>query len=349
MIDYHETHDIIDSTKLDTYMRCPRKYFYAYMLGWQVDPPSHHLLAGSAIHKGMEHLLWRLHKDGEYHKDAADEAFEVFLADYREHFAEVDDNLRTPKDPASVRWMLDEYIKYYQADRFKVYYTEVAGAVPLTDSGHWIWFNIDAIVEDSLDFGKLKILDHKTTKYSKGWATYWSRGWDMTIQFGTYTHAAMCLFRDRFFGIVVNGLALASLPRVTASGEIHKQDIDKHPDFQRVNVQYAPDSLEAWYYDTLHTYHELVLDQARLANCKDNDPVMSAFPRRYGECKNFGGCPYYKICRASPNPLKQLDSVPLGYKKEFWNPKDRLDTAKAVYMFDPETKQATIEERADEA
>jgi CRISPR/Cas system-associated exonuclease Cas4 (RecB family) len=53
----HETWQVLDATKLQTYMRCPRKFFFNYVLGWKSEIPSNHLVFGSAWHMAMEVLL----------------------------------------------------------------------------------------------------------------------------------------------------------------------------------------------------------------------------------------------------------------------------------------------------
>ena len=49
------TWNIKDSSKLDTYLDCPRKFFYEHMLGWRVDRPAHALHFGTSWHMAREY------------------------------------------------------------------------------------------------------------------------------------------------------------------------------------------------------------------------------------------------------------------------------------------------------
>ena len=46
----------VDSTKINTFLDCPRQYFFTYVLGWRSDRPNNHLVFGQAWHEAMEHL-----------------------------------------------------------------------------------------------------------------------------------------------------------------------------------------------------------------------------------------------------------------------------------------------------
>ena len=78
--------DILDSSKIQSYMRCPRKYFFNHILGWSLEEEeqgaleisssgllaapkseirkSEHLVFGTAWHHSMEHLLRENRKAG---------------------------------------------------------------------------------------------------------------------------------------------------------------------------------------------------------------------------------------------------------------------------------------------
>jgi hypothetical protein len=322
-------------------MSCARKYFYEYVLGWRLDVPNVHLVAGHAVHIAMEHLLRCLSRDGSFTPAHVDEAFGLFLADYRVHFVEADDALRAPKDPESVRWALDEYIKYYQLDRFEVLHTEIGGAVPLTEDGHYVYFNIDALVRDHGDGGAIKVLDHKTCKmFPRGWAQQWL----LSVQFGVYTHAMRCIFGDDFWGVVINGIKLSAQPRIAANGKVYKQDEDKAPGFQRANVRYSEGALEGWYFDVLHWHTLMRRDFEALCDAKPGDLIMRAFPRNYKACGSYGGCPYFSLCWARDNPLQHASEPPAGFRREFWNPADRANEGKALLTYDPATHTGRITE-----
>ena len=55
--------DIHDSTKINCFQTCPRKYFYKYVLGWSHEDANIHLVFGSAWHKAME-VFYEALRDG---------------------------------------------------------------------------------------------------------------------------------------------------------------------------------------------------------------------------------------------------------------------------------------------
>ena len=46
-----------DSSKIQGYLHCERRYFFEHVLGWRTKTPSIHLTFGSAWHRVMEVLF----------------------------------------------------------------------------------------------------------------------------------------------------------------------------------------------------------------------------------------------------------------------------------------------------
>ena len=88
MIQPHSSWNIIDSTKLNAFLECPRSYFYEYILGWRSEAPNLHLEFGKAWHLAMEHLI--LHG---YDETSIKDAYLKFHEHYRSHFPELLDAL----------------------------------------------------------------------------------------------------------------------------------------------------------------------------------------------------------------------------------------------------------------
>jgi len=64
----------------------------------------------------------------------------------------------------------------------------------------------------------------------------------------------------------------------------------------------------------------------------DNDEVMMCFPKNDQGCIKYRRvCAYHDFCVAWPNLLQKIESVPIGWKVEFWDPREREKEAKDVW------------------
>ena len=301
-IEYHPTWDILDSSKLTTYMDCPRRFFFEYVLSWRSDAPNNHLVFGTAWHDAMEHLLLNGYED-----ENVFEAFDKFLLSYREHFPEESDELYSPKTPTNALKALGLYCEQHRRDlsEFETLYTEIAGTVPINED-QILYFRMDSICKDNS--GRIFSLEHKTgSRLSR----FWTDQWPLSIQVGTYTHVMNCLYDPKtVWGVKVNGTFFA------------KRNIS----FSRVPVRKTLDHMKqwlwnvAWWADQIRWQHDL------LDRCTTGDQVLTAFPQQPGSCTKYFGCPYHDFCLAWPNPLAHADELPPGYVIERWDPSEREAT-----------------------
>ena len=183
----NETWDIIDSSKLSTFMECPRKYFFNHVLGWRSSFPNNHLVFGSAWHLAMEHLMRNKYSD-----QALEEAKQLFMYSYRQELpAEFDADYR-PKDPANALATIDDYHeKYYKLDttQYDILHTEVGGTVLIGDNMP-ITFRLDAILYDK-NREVFIDLDHKTSQRKM---SNWKELFSMSPQMILYLHVMNCLY-----------------------------------------------------------------------------------------------------------------------------------------------------------
>ena len=294
----HPSWKIFDSSKVQEFQTCPRKYFYRYILGWTSEYPNNHLVFGSAIHKALEHLLLN-----GYESKSISDAFDLFLEEYRSEFNEETDELFTPKVPERVLPALVEYCDYYKNDfeEFDVLFTEVAGTVPLADD-RVMHFRQDAICRKK-STGEIFSLEHKTLGATP--SQRWAEQWDLKTQIGTYTHVLYCLFpREEVFGVVVNALGFLKT----------KFRFLRHP------VRKTEESMNVWLWNTLYWLDQIHWHTALLKDCSEDDPVLRAFPMNTESCTKYYGCPFKDFCSAWPNPLQHCDEPPSGFKVEWWNP-----------------------------
>ena len=94
-MDLHPSTNTVDSSKLQTFLDCPRQYWYRYVMGWDLDRPNQHLIFGTCWHSALD-VLWTCGMS----KDALFAAKATFEHEYRATFDELTDDLYHPKTPA---------------------------------------------------------------------------------------------------------------------------------------------------------------------------------------------------------------------------------------------------------
>ena len=186
-IQTHETWSVIDPSKIEEFLRCPRKFFFNHILGWESTSKLHNDKEfGTAWHKAVEHLLLN-----GYEGKSINDAFDKFYNKYREDFDETTDEMFFPKSPQGAYKALIQYAKKFQSDlsEYEVIYTEISGTCSI-DADLILHWRMDSIVKDRSN-GKYKSIEHKTTKrLSRQWRDQWllHRG------IGTYIHNLYSLY-----------------------------------------------------------------------------------------------------------------------------------------------------------
>lgn len=306
-----KTWQIYDSSKVQTYLNCPRKYFYNYILGWDTDEPNVHLVFGEGWHRAMEVLL----NEG-YTNDAIKNAYNEFFKYYREHYTEIQDSVNFPKSPNSIVPTLVEYIQKYKAsDTFEVLYTEVAGTVPISEN-RVVHFRLDSIVKG--DEGIFS-LEHKTgSRLSQAWIDQWT----LKTQVGTYMHVLHSLYDPKdVYGIKINGV-------------IFKRTKN---DYIRVPIRKSTDMMNTWLWNMNHWIDLIEWNMNELAESTEDELVLHAFPMNTESCISYGrACKYLDFCSVWSNPLKHAEEPPSGFVRKFWDPSAREETAKTVMNIEKE-------------
>lgn len=305
MLAPHPTWSLYDSSKLQTFLTCERRYFWEYLAGWRPEVTSNHLIFGQAIHHALEHLM----RHG-YGEDAIIAAYELFLTHYRAAgYTEDTDELYAPKTPTRALQCLAAYTQQYASDleRYEVLHTEVSGSVPIGE-GRKLHFRWDTVLRDRQD-GLIVSLEHKTGSSTWGW----EKEWPLKFQIGTYTHGLYALYGQQAVkGVVVNGLFFKR-----TSGARGAQLFD----FLRVPVYKTPEHMEVWLWNAHDLIDRLEYEMDRLSECKEREPLLQAFPLRTESCTKYGGCPYHDFCCTWANPLQHIDRLPPGWTVEYWDPR----------------------------
>jgi hypothetical protein len=296
-IPFHDTLRVMDSTKMQTYLTCPRKYFFEYILGYRPEDKNHNLVFGSAWHKAKDILF-----SNGYSVESVDAGVEAFLKEYRQSFSEETDMDFHPKSPGNAEVALYEYVKQYAPnDHFKVLHTEVGVVVP--------------VGPDRVLYGKMDAINHDEargyfsleTKTAGAHWSYWEDQWLQKFQISAYAHFLYCNYPPaEVYGIIIDG-------------SIFKKSGNEH---LRVSVPLTVEWLESWLWEVNCWFDDVERDFKRLEMCKESDDVMKAFCRNTESCVKYNRmCPLFEVCHARRNPIRDCDRLPMGLKIEHWDPR----------------------------
>ena len=299
---YHPAWEIMDSSKLQSFMDCPRRFFFDYILGWSSEMANHDLIFGQAFHDAMEIIM-----TNPMTEDIIEVAYQKFLETYRPYFPEETDELYAPKTPANAFYGLAAYVgQYRNQDFFTTLYTEVGGRV--WTGKHYLIYKLDTICQDHN--GRVFSFEHKTTKY--GFKQVWLDEWLLSMQIGTYSYGLRCLYPDISTPLVIiNGVAFSK----------------KKVDCQRQPVKKTPQQLQTWLFTANYWIDQVKQEVDVLMNdCSVDDQVLTAFPLNPRACTNyFRLCPFHDFCMSWPNPLRYaFDQPPDGFQVHHWDPLQEL-------------------------
>lgn len=318
-----ETWNVQDSTKLQSFMDCPRQYFFEYVLGWRKDEPSVHLEHGIAVHKAMECFYPVGGPD--FSDDAMANAWASYFEHYRSIFHEDSDAANSPKNPECTLRALDMYRNFYAPiDDFEVLHSEIAGSVLLDTNGRRLYFKQDTICRDPQE--RIFSLEHKT---GTSFRALWALDWAQSIQVGTYTHVLYCMYPpENIKGVEINGIFIHEEPKIKKDGTPYANS--KDTEFHRVPVSKSPKQMQDWI--TTATFWLTLLEDSfeQLSMQTEYDDILEAFPKNPRACTKYFGCPYAPYCAAWTNPLQQADQPPIGFKIEHWDPRGKFSEAKEV-------------------
>lgn len=304
----HESFSVLDATKLKTFQRCPRKAFFAYQLGWVSERPSIHLVHGEAWHRALEFLLVMGLEPANI-----EGAFAMYLDYYRQFYTNFDDLSNSPKNPATTLDALEGYVKFARDKgdhEHQVLFTEIAGSVPVSENQS-IHFRLDTLVREH---GKIRYWEHKTgSRLSEAWTTQWIQN----VQTMAYLHVLYCAFDEsEIEGGLVNGTFFYK---------------SKPAEFKRVPIKKSKLMLGEWLWNVNRTIDEYKNELRLLEEeCKPEDPIMKAFPKRTEACTDYGICPFFDYCMDCPNPMRYEKPV-AGFKVEYWDPRNREKESKAFF------------------
>ncbi|PCJ26737.1 MAG: hypothetical protein COA94_04890 [Rickettsiales bacterium] len=307
-----------DNTRISEARNCMRKFFLRHRLDWVREGLARPLLFGQCWHNAMD-VVW-LHADS----DKTDrEIFELAgMAFNQQWLAEGGPDPLTmspdmqaywsPRTPGVGAEMLHNYIKTRreQIRQFEVIGIEVPFAVPLDPDDPELFFigRLDKLFKNKQ--GDIIIGEHKTTtSYSKKdiFRADYISSWSPNSQIDGYLYATHMLYGSSVKSVWVD----AAL--------VHKT---VHNGFKFIPVNRSKAHLKSWLYDTLFWVNMIENEDFRYEQLKPDDEYLAAYPKNTGACSQWAGCTYKDICTMLPNPATQ--ELPLGFKKEHWEPFDVL-------------------------
>ena len=324
----HPSWDIKDSSKVDDYLRCPRYYFYHYLLGWTLDMPAHDLIFGDAFHRAREHQLL-------FGYDDVAGAMDAFMATYRKEFEPESDAIYLPKTPAAILNALIQFAQLHSLDLINnevvsingQKMTEISGTVPVDDH-RVLHYRMDSIMQ-RLEDGMIFSWDHKTTSGKWIHDTRWDEDLHLSIQNGTYTHCLYCMFPvEQVLGVefVKTGFEFLSKGSANRSAGYHATT-RKIPAFK------SPDQMNTWLWNVNVRLDDIERDMDRLTHCTESDEVLMSFPLNPKSCTSYRGCEFHDFCLTWQNPLRRCYEPPIGFIERYWNPAERESTVKKDLTF----------------
>jgi hypothetical protein len=279
-----------DATCIEAAQTCLRKYYYAYIEGWEPKRKSVHLLFGGMYATALENF-YKYQAEGMTQDEAEVRVVREALIDSWENPLEDSKKSRSGLIRTIV-WYITEYgDETYSA--VKTHYlengqpaVEVSFALDVGDDivlcGH-----LDRVV----DFGGLYVQDQKTTGTTI--STYFFEQFNPHNQFSLYAWAGQAIFGSPIKGVMVDAAQIA----VNFSR------------FERHVTPRTNDQLSEWWENTQYT---IALAQQAAA--------LEKFPMNLSACGNYGGCPYRSICSASPSVRANYLKADFTRREHAWDP-----------------------------
>lgn len=309
-MDYREK---IDYSSLSTYMECPRKFLFKYMMHFRSLNKNINLIFGSCWHYGLEQVYKeQITNDSLSIIDATDLSILSFnkLWEIEGSKAFPDSDIIFPKSPGHAANVYHKYWKRFlkldQKDK-KVLTVEEPFLIDLSIYQK----NLPAYIgRIDLIFSELKgnisIVDHKSAKalYPITLTSY-----ESSFQTDGYLTAGH-MFYDKIPSMIYS-IAL-----------FQKSEID----FHRYYINKRTSSLDQFLNDLIYYLNDLLhnidlMEKDLSKDLKRNDSI-SSFHRCPGiACTTFmSPCQYFQICKIRNNPLLWYNNPPQGFEVNEWDP-----------------------------
>lgn len=301
-----QTH--LDSSSLNEFKVCPRRYLYSIVYGFQPAQESVHLTFGTLLHRAVE-IYWTYRLDRQMpHKDALVEVVqEIMKATWDKERNRPWDSDNKAKNRFTLIRTVVWYLEKYQDDPIQTVRVgaseRIAVELPFrigtgyksatTGEEFVLCGRLDRIGELN---GARYVTDIKSTQHTIG--EYWFAKFTPNNQFTIYTIAARNTFGVETDGILVDAC----------------QVVQSLSTFERGIVQRTDKQLEEWL-----RHLGFFLEQLESCAFEDNWPMNDS------ACGMYGGCPFRQVCAAPSEQTRNL-LLKHEYKRRVWDPTlERLD------------------------
>ena len=308
----------IDYSSLSTYMGCPRKFLFQYMMHLRPKGNSIHLVFGSCWHYGLE-VAYNAIKEMQESPAVKLSAMDLTIMSIKA-FNKLwdldgaplwkDEDLIFPKSPGHAANMYKQYWERFivkDTEDNKVLAVEAPFAIDLSKYGKHLpryIGRIDLIMSEGEN--GVDIIDHKTAKNIN---KVTPQVFENSFQTDGYLTAG------RLFYEVI--------PKITYRVALcQKAKID----FQPITISKRASSIDHFLHDLVY-YLDLIQKDIKLLeedkeNCSNRADLMQSFRRCYGQSCTafFTPCTYFDLCRMRNNPLGWMEKPPQGYHFDAWDP-----------------------------
>jgi hypothetical protein len=284
-----------DSTSLNTFKECPRKYYYSIVQGWSSREQSVHLTFGIYMHEGLE-LYHRLRTTLDHER-----ALRQIVGDMM---------VRTKNFKSD-----DKYKNRFNLIRALVWYLDAkkddpAKTIILSNGKPAVELSFRFELPNAPDFlycghmdriasfdNHLYVFDTKTTK--RALYTEFFDQFNPHNQMTGYTLGGKITFSQPVKGVVIDAVQLGV-------GDAAKPDVG-FARFARGFSLRAEEQLDEW----LHTTAYFVKLAAKYAQ-------EDFWPMNEGACNNYFGCQFRPICSKAPKQREVW--LKADYVHRLWDP-----------------------------
>lgn len=309
----------IDYSSLSTYISCPRKFLFQYVLHIRSMKPSIDLVFGSCWHYGLEVAYKALQANSRLGQKELTRLSEagfnlLWSIEGEPHF---DPDLVFPKSPVHAANMYHKYWEQFHLAHSQktILGVEEPFAIAVTpDDSNLVEYvgRMDLILGEK---NFIEIVDHKS---AKSVSTITSPGYEISLQTDGYLTAGH-IYYD-------------SIPRITYLTALCQKSKIAFESYtyskSRSSIERFLSDLCAWITTINHDLVLLEQDQSH-ATERSYNPVSFRRNPGYACTAYFRKCPYFDLCTLRNNPLLWQDSPPPGYEIREWDPADHDANLKA--------------------
>ncbi len=304
--------ELYDNTRVSSHRTCNRMYYLRHVLHITPSTSAVPLVFGSSWHEGMD-IVWGEMKNVSDNAQLCEQAMTAWYKCWDENglprysSEDLDLKFRTPE---TAQEMLYNYIcqRRQFIEGVEVLSIEEPFAVPLYSD------NADILYVGRLDKifcwnNRVWVGEHKTSsayKKAGGFRASFVDSFSPNSQVDGYLHALHMLHGDKAKGVMIDAALVY--------GTVHDA-------FMFIPIERQFSMLDAWLFETKNEIEKINQQREKLKAHESNRVVdyLPAFPKNTGACSNYNGCPYADICKTVCDP-STLEHIPLGFKREKWEP-----------------------------